>query len=93
MCQCFGTKFGGGQNLLFTFGGFFNKIDYSSTDWLDRLISSSTSILWDSFDHLQTKCEKVKNVVTFGGSLDVAAVDQHRVGELFPPVALVKTQA
>ena len=34
----FGTNFRGGQNLLFTVGGFFNERVYSGADWLDLLI-------------------------------------------------------
>ena len=34
----FGTKVRGGQNFLFTLGGFFNKRDYSGADWLDLLL-------------------------------------------------------
>ena len=33
-----GTKFRGGQNFLFTVGGFFNKREYSGADRLDLLI-------------------------------------------------------
>ena len=35
----FGTKFRGGQNFLFTVGGFFNKREYSEADCPDLLIS------------------------------------------------------
>ena len=38
-----GTKFGDGQNLLFTLGRFFNKNDYSSAEWLDSLLNNLLS--------------------------------------------------
>ena len=38
----FGNKFWGGHNFLFTFGSFFNKRDFSSTDWLDPFTSILT---------------------------------------------------
>ena len=31
----FGTKFGGRQTFIFTLGGFYNKREYSSNNWLD----------------------------------------------------------
>ena len=34
----FGTKFGGGHIFLLPMGGFYNKREYSSTDWLNPLI-------------------------------------------------------
>ena len=34
----FGTKFRGGQNLLFTWAGFCNEREYSGADWLDLLL-------------------------------------------------------
>ena len=35
-----GTKFKGGQNFLFTVGGFSNKREYSGADWMDPILFS-----------------------------------------------------
>ena len=35
----FGTKFRGGQNFLFTVGGFFNEREYSEADCPDLLLT------------------------------------------------------
>ena len=44
----FGTNFRGGQNFLFTLGGFFNEREYSEADCPDLLISYNLVIQFDS---------------------------------------------
>ena len=38
LTRFFGTKLRGGQNFLFTMGGFSNEREYSGANWLDLLV-------------------------------------------------------
>ena len=41
----FGTKIGGGQNLLLMVEGFYNEREYSGADWLVPLIMNNIVII------------------------------------------------